>query len=445
MIFTSITFLTIFLPAVLLLYWGVPQKFKNTILLVASLFFYFVGEPYYILLLICCVLFAFIAGNVLLRCKTKGKKVGTFLIVGVFLGILVFYKYTGLVALPLGISFFMFQIISYVIDVSNHKIEPCKNVISFGAYITMFPQLVAGPIVRYEEIETNLLGEKKDDKILLGLERFMIGLGKKAILADTFAMAGKELQSISVMSTGEYWLLAIVFMLQIYFDFSGYSDMAIGLGHMFGFQFPENFNYPYMSRSVTEFWRRWHMTLGQWFRDYVYIPLGGNRTSKIRWIFHICIVWFLTGIWHGANITFGLWGLYFAVFMLLEKLLFQKGNKKVPGVFQHIYLLLIVLIGFVIFDSGNIVILKERLLGMFTMATNTWISKEGSYILKNYGSVIGLGMILATSYPMEWLQKWKKQYKYMKLLYMLGILLLGFISLSFVVSNSFQPFLYFRF
>ena len=345
MLFSSLTFLFVFLPTVIGIYYILPMKAKNIWLLLSSLFFYFYGEPKYLILMISVITFSYIFGLLTDRAEGKKRLVITILSVAVNLSALIFFKYTdffistvnsvfksdiGLLklALPIGISFYTFQAISYNIDVYRKDAPAQKNPINLALYISLFPQLVAGPIVRYTDVMHDLKHRTHStEKFSLGVRRFVIGLGKKVIMANSLGTLCETFRAADEKSTLFFWLYAVAFALQIYFDFSGYSDMAIGLGHMLGFRFIENFNYPFISSSVTEFWRRWHMSLGSWFRDYVYIPMGGNRVKKLRFLFNILTVWFLTGFWHGADWTFILWGLYFAALLLCEK--YQRQSSEI--------------------------------------------------------------------------------------------------------------------
>ena len=355
MIFSSITFLFYFLPVLLIVYYLVPKKAKNIVLLVSSMLFYFVGEPKYIFLMLVSILVTYIFGLLISKYEKHSKILLTvaLIITGSFL---VFFKYFDFLienvnlflnnklnllhlALPVGISFYTFQMMSYLIDVYRKEVSAQKNILTLALYVVLFPQLIAGPIVRYITVVKELEDrEHTFEKFSKGVTRFTIGLGKKVLIANVIG----ELASIFLASGDRsvlyHWMYGIAVMLQIYFDFSGYSDMAIGLGKMFAFEYNENFNYPYIATSITEFWRRWHMSLSSWFRDYVYIPLGGNRVSKIKWIRNIFVVWLFTGIWHGAAWNFVVWGLYFAVILLIEKILLKKYLDKMPKIFSNIYL-----------------------------------------------------------------------------------------------------------
>ncbi|MBQ7293805.1 MAG: MBOAT family protein [Clostridia bacterium] len=418
MLFSSIPFLYYFLPVVILLYFIVPFKFKNLVLLAASLFFYFYGEPVYVVLMVVSSISAYIHG--LLIHKYKGTKLSkVFLITSVVIGLsgLLFFKYTdffignvnsifganiGLLglALPIGISFYTFQTISYTIDVYRGNAQVQKNFIHLATYVSLFPQLIAGPIVRYTTVEEDLNGRKHSfEQFSSGVFRFAVGLAKKVIIADslgTFCNAGQIFRSVGDQSVVLYWLYAIAYCLQIYYDFSGYSDMAIGLGRMFGFRFLENFNYPFISKSVSEFWRRWHMSLGSWFRDYVYIPLGGNKVSKIKWFRNVLVVWFLTGFWHGADWTFIIWGLYFALFLLMEKLFLAKFLEKMPSFVSHIYVFFVMIISFVIFNGNGISGSLSDLGGMFGALNIPFVNETSLYYLRSYAPMLLIAAIGAT-------------------------------------------------
>lgn len=465
MLFSSITFLFYFLPLVLLSYFLVPFRFKNLVLLLFSILFYSWGEPKYILLMILSILCGCIEG--LLIEKTCDKKYARWVLAGsccIHLGLLGYFKYTDFlieninalgfhisplrIALPIGISFYTFQILSYLIDVYRHDCNAQTNLISFGAYVSMFPQLIAGPIVRYKDIEAQLKFRTHSlEKASHGIRRFIFGLSKKVILANSLGELCAIFLKTQDPSVLYYWLYAVSFALQIYFDFSGYSDMAIGLGKMFGFDFPENFNYPYMSGSITEFWRRWHMTLGGWFRDYVYIPLGGNRVGKMRWFFNIAIVWFLTGLWHGAAWNFVLWGMLFAVFLVLEKQWLLKSLNKHP-IFSHIYVVGVLVVSFVIFNATDLQNVTDTLRIMFTGGGLPLISAECLYYLKSYGALLLVSLIGATplcsrtasAFEIRAQGKW-----YDSLLEPLVLLALTCIVTAYLINDSYNPFLYFRF
>ncbi|MBO5316970.1 MAG: MBOAT family protein, partial [Oscillospiraceae bacterium] len=385
MLFSSIPFLFYFLPAVLLLYFLVPWKLKNGVLLVFSLIFYAWGEPMYVFLMIASICLFYGCGIAIGNSTTqRGKKLWLTVSVVVSLGLLAVFKYadffidsfnsvTGAslpllkLALPIGISFYTFQCLSYTIDVYRGDAQVQKNIVSFGAYVSLFPQLIAGPIVRYVDVARELSSRSHSwEDFSLGLRRFLVGLSKKILIANSLGQLTEIFRASGEKSVLFYWIYAIAFALHIYFDFSGYSDMAIGLGRIFGFRFIENFNYPYMSRSIAEFWRRWHMSLGSWFRDYVYIPLGGNRVKPLRWVLNVLVVWMLTGLWHGAAWNFVLWGLLYAIFLLLER--WVPFLQKLPDILKRVYVLLVVVLGFVLFNAADLSQALGDIGGMFGFA-----------------------------------------------------------------------------
>ena len=465
MLFSSITFLYYFLPLIIIFYFLVPFRFKNFVLLLFSLIFYSWGEPKYIILMILSIFCGYIEG--LLVQKSVEKKYSRWVLACsccIHLGLLGYFKYFDFlieninalgghlsplrIALPIGISFYMFQIISYLIDVYRRDCNAQHNLISFGAYVSMFPQLIAGPIVRYKDIESQLLFRTHSiSKASLGIRRFVIGLSKKVLLANSFGKLCSIFLETQDPSVLYYWLYAVSFALQIYFDFSGYSDMAIGLGKLFGFEFPENFNYPYMSKSVTEFWRRWHMTLGNWFRDYVYIPMGGNRVPKKRWFFNIAVVWFLTGLWHGAAWNFILWGLLFAVILVLEKQWIGKLLEK-HSIISHFYVIGVLIISFVIFNATDLQNLRDILLVLFTGNGLPFVSHEFLYYFKSYGVLLFVGILGATPLckeiysNLESKEKWNHAFT---ILEPLVLLILACIVTAYLINDSYNPFLYFRF
>ncbi len=467
MLFSSIPFLYFFLPIFFLIYFAVPRKFKNFVLLVASLFFYGCGEPKYLILMSISILIGYFGGMLTGFAKKKGAK-RAFLSLSVLLlaGLLGYFKYadffisnfnalTGLsvpllrVTLPIGISFYTFQILSYVVDVYRGDTPVQKNLITFAAYVSMFPQLIAGPIVRYTDVEKEL--ETRTHSVILaydGVKRFLIGLSKKILLANLFAELCDTFRASGEKSVLFYWLYAVGFTMLIYFDFSGYSDMAIGLGKIMGFRFPENFNYPYLSRSVTEFWRRWHMTLGTWFRDYVYIPLGGNRVSFGRWIFNIAVVWFLTGLWHGAAWNFVLWGLLFAVLLVLEKLFLKKWLNKLPRILNHALVMLVIIISFVLFNASSLAEAGTDIAGMFGGTGVPLVTAETLYYLRSYAVVFLLGIIGCTPLPATLVKRFaagKKAARVYRVLEVAALVVLLLVCTAFLVDGSFNPFLYFRF
>ncbi len=461
MLFSSIPFLYWFLPAVLLLYFLVPGKLKNSVLLLFSLVFYGWGEPKLLFLMIFTICMFYGCGLMIGRSeKQKRKKFWLIVSVVISLGLLGIFKYadffigsinsaTGLsipflrLALPVGISFYTFQSLSYTIDVYRGNVPAQKSLIAFGAYVSLFPQLIAGPIVRYVDVARELEERKHSwEDACLGIRRFLIGFSKKIILADNFALLMKLFRESNEKSVLFYWMYAIAFTLNIYFDFSGYSDMAIGLGRILGFRFIENFNYPYLSKSVTEFWRRWHMSLGSWFRDYVYIPMGGNRVSRGRWVFNILTVWMLTGLWHGASWNFVLWGLVFAVLLLIEK--WVPALQKLPGILRHGYVLLVVVLSFVLFNADNISQAGSDIAGMFGFGGVPLVTAPTLYYLKSYGLLFLLGFIGSTPVVRDVARKISET-RIGAILEPLVLLVLLLVCTGYLVDGSFSPFLYFRF
>lgn len=465
MLFSSINFLYYFLPCVLIIYFITPTKLKNSILLLSSLLFYFYGEPIYIFVMLGTILSAYIHGILIDKYKNYKK---IFLISSVILslGTLGLFKYSDFLitnlnnifqskisllnlALPIGISFYTFQILSYVYDIYKGKVQVQKNFIKLATYVALFPQLIAGPIVRYSDIEKELTSRQHSfEKISLGIRRFIIGISKKVLIANQLGELCQVFLQTNEKSVVFYWIYAISFSLQIYFDFSAYSDMAIGLGKIFGFEFLENFNYPYISKSITEFWRRWHISLGTWFKDYVYIPLGGNRVGKIKLIRNILIVWMLTGLWHGANWTFILWGLLFGILLIIEKLFLLEKLEKMPKFVQHIYVLFTVMISFIIFNSNNIGEAINQIIGLFGANGENCINNYTIYYLKSYFVIIFIGIIGATPLLKNVINKLKEKDKIRKMINILEpialICLLLFVT-AYLVDSSYNPFLYFRF
>ena len=461
MLFSGIPFLFYFLPAVIILYFLVPRMLKNTVLLLASLVFYAWGEPKYVFLMIGTIILFYLCGLAIEKAsRPNEKKLWLIISVVVSLSLLGVFKYadffigsfnaaTGLsipflrLALPIGISFYTFQCLSYTIDVYRGNTSAQKNPLVFATYVALFPQLIAGPIVRYTDVARELEDRQHSrEAFYLGLRRFIIGLSKKILLANHFGELTELFRQSGEKSVVFYWMYAIAFTLHIYFDFSGYSDMAIGLGQIFGFRFPENFNYPYLSKSITEFWRRWHMTLGGWFRDYVYIPLGGNRVSKSRWVLNVLIVWSLTGLWHGAAWNFVLWGLLYASFLLLERLV--PGIEKLPGTLKHIYVMLIVILGFVLFNATSLSQALGDIGGMFGLGRVPFVNGNTLYHLRSYGLLFIAGVIGATPLLRNGTQKIcvKTTYAVIEPLVLTALLLL---CTAYLVDGSFNPFLYFRF
>ena len=458
MLFSSITFLYYFLVVLLLVYFFSPKKYRNFILLVFSLLFYFLGEPKYIVILILSGVLNYFFGNMVLL---KHKKF--FLVAACIynIGLLLFFKYTDFfitninsllgsnisllyIVMPIGISFFTFQALSYVIDIYNGKSKPANSLIDFMTYLSLFPQLVAGPIVRYNDIFKELVSREVNyDNFSYGVSRFIIGLSKKVLLANVLGEFVGNLVDVNFLSS---WLKPILFTLQIYFDFSGYSDMAIGLGKMFGFSFLENFNYPLISSSITDFWRRWHISLSSWFRDYVYIPLGGNRVSKFKWIRNIMIVWFLTGFWHGASWNFIIWGMYFGFILLIEKLYIGKYLKKTK-VFKYIYSLLIIIIGFLIFNTTNVSDIINSVKNMFLINKIPFYSLETLYYLRSNLVLLIVSILAATPLFKNIVLKVKKtKFKVVvDVLEPIVYIILLTLCTAFLIDASFNPFLYFRF
>lgn len=440
MLFSSIPFLYYFLPITLLCYYVAPEKFKNVILLIASLFFYGWGEPRYVFVLIGMTVLGYIFGLLIGRFEGSiWSKVCMIASVASSVGILLYFKLGTF--FPIGVSFYTFQLLSYTIDVYRKEVKPQKNFVILAAYVSMFPQLIAGPIVRYADIEMQLLNRTLHfSTISDGIKRFVYGLGKKILIANALGELCEIFKASNDKSVAFFWLYGVAYMLHIYFDFSGYSDMAIGLGKMLGFEFMENFNYPYISKSIAEFWRRWHISLGSWFRDYVYIPLGGNRTTKVKWLRNIAVVWFLTGFWHGAAFNFIVWGMMFAVLLLLEKFVYGKWLEK-SKIICHIYVLLLILISFVIFNAANMNEALHYIGAMFGAYSYPFISTEFIYYAKSFGILILIGCIGATPLP----KKWAAKLKFSWIIEIPVILILMILMTAYLVDGSFNPFLYFRF
>ena len=438
MLFSSNTFLFGFLPAVVVLYYLCPRRCRNVLLLVASLIFYGWGEPKYVLLMLVSILLNYFCGLAAGKRQTQQRSVRGVLIVGVVLnlGMLGFFKYGKFffgsafpdIPLPIGISFYIFQAMSYLIDVCRREVEVQKNVLTFGTYVTLFPQLIAGPIVRYRDVAEMLESRRENlPQFSRGVQRFVVGLSKKVLLANTFGSAWNVLQVTT--GTAAAWLGLLCYTLQIYFDFSGYSDMAIGLGQLFGFTFLENFNYPYISASITEFWRRWHISLSTWFKEYVYIPLGGNRKGLARQIFNILVVWLLTGLWHGASWNFVLWGGYYAALLIVEKCWLLKAGEKLPLVLRRMMTMVLVMLGWALFYFEDLGALGAFLGRLFTAVPSAGIAF--------YLPVTALGCLCATP-----------ALKRVKLpdgvRWGLCILLL-LLCVASLARQSYNPFIYFRF
>lgn len=467
MLFSSITFLYYFLPLVLTVYFLVPFRYKNTVLLIASLIFYAWGEPVYCILMLLSILQGYFIGLRIDRITDSRKaKVLLAASIVISLSILGFFKYFDFfienvnkvthlslpflrIALPMGISFYTFHIMSYTIDVYRGKVKAERNVLAFMTYATLFPQLVAGPIVRYADIARQLHEREHSlSQCYLGSRRFVAGLSKKVLLANSFGVLCTQFRDSADKSVLFYWIYAIAYTLQIYYDFSGYSDMAIGLGKIFGFQFIENFNYPYISKSITEFWRRWHISLSSWFRDYVYIPLGGNRVSKGKHIRNILIVWMLTGFWHGAAWNFILWGLYFAILLILEKYCFPRWAEKGNAVLSHFYVIVLVIISFVLFNAGSLSQAGSDIGSMFGLSSLPFVSAETLYYLGSYAVLLLIGIIGSTPMFKVLYEKYTQKGKGAPLAVILEPLVLCGLLLvitGYLVDGSFNPFLYFRF
>lgn len=462
MVFSSITFLYYFLPILILVYYIVPSKLRNITILIFSLAFYFYGEPKYVLLLVASFTLNYLFAKMIYKNKSK-----TYLMIGVIINILilVYFKYTNFlifnvnqifklsinfldIVMPIGISFFTFQEVSYLIDVYKERVTPSSSLLNYATYVCLFPQLVAGPIVRYSQINEQLKSrEHSFNNFSVGVTRFVLGLSKKVILANLLGTMYDELSTITQYTVLLFWLKAIGYTLQLYLDFSAYSDMAIGLGHMFGFSFTENFNYPLIANSITDFWRRWHITLSSFFKDYVYIPLGGNRVSFVKWLRNIFVVWFLTGLWHGASWNYILWGLYFALLLLIEKKVLKKRLEK-HRVLSHVYTLFLVIISFVIFKNESIVELKKNLIGMFNFVNYKLFDSTVLYYLKSYAILVLVSVLASTPLLKNIAIKLSKRKVFKNFSIILEpalIIILLVISTSSLISSTYNPFLYFRF
>ncbi len=466
MLFSSIPFLYYFLPIVILLYAIAPKKLKNTVLLLSSLFFYGWGEPKYVFLMVATIFSGYVLGLLIEKHQgTKLAKLWVILSAVISLGMLGYFKYADFfienfnavtslsipllrIALPIGISFYTFQLLSYTIDVYRGDVPAQKNFITLAAYVSLFPQLIAGPIVRYSDVEKQLIQRTHSfEYVAAGIRRFIFGLSKKVLIANALGEVCDIFRASNDKSVLFYWLYAICFTLHIYFDFSGYSDMAIGLGKIFGFDFMENFRHPFVSKSITEFWRRWHISLGSWFRDYVYIPLGGNRVSKIKGFRNIFVVWMLTGFWHGAEWNFIVWGLYFAVLLIIEKLWLKKYVEK-SKIFSHLYVMFLIIISFVIFNASDMSQAFSDIAGMFGGGALPFYSDEWLYYLKSFAVVIVIAIIGSTELPVKAITTLKKNSTVEKCMNIVEpVVLVGLIVLitAYLVDGSFNPFLYFRF
>ena len=467
MIFSSILFLYVFLPITIIIYFLSPKKIRNFILLVASLFFYAWGEVKYLFLMLFTTVIDYIFAILIDNYKSsKKRKVVLLIAIACNLLILGYFKYSVFfmdifnsvfhlnisykkLALPIGISFYTFQTLSYVVDVYLKKVKVQKNIITFGCYVTMFPQLIAGPIVKYHDIEKEIIKRKETvAKFGYGVEKFVFGLGKKVLLANNIGLVWNTVSSQNYQDTSILllWLGIICYTFQIYFDFSGYSDMAVGLGYMFGFKFPKNFNYPYISKSITEFWRRWHISLSTWFKEYVYIPLGGNRNGIVKQCRNILIVWTLTGLWHGASFNFMAWGLYYGVLLLIEKFILKDILNKLPNFLKSIYTMFCVIIGWVFFASTDFTEAFLYIKGMFGLLGNSFIDSSFKYYLSSNIIVLIICIIAATPLFSRLLKNIKRKQNTMSYVFIMVIqVIIILVSTSYLLNDSYNPFLYFRF
>ena len=473
MVFSSLVFLFIFLPITLLLYYLVPRGGRNIVLLLVSLIFYAWGEPIYIVLMLFSTLVDYVHGLLVEKYWEQPKKAKRVVLSSVLinLGLLIFFKYSSFIiantnaifgtqfsipdiALPIGISFYTFQTMSYTIDIFRKDAPAQRSMINLGTYVTMFPQLIAGPIVRYQTVAEQLNDRvETQEKFADGVRRFIIGLGKKVLLANNIGLVWNSISTTEVnqLTVLTSWIGVLAFGLQIYFDFSGYSDMAIGLGKMFGFELLENFNYPYISQSITEFWRRWHISLGTWFRDYVYIPLGGNRKGKWRTYLNVFVVWFLTGLWHGASWNFVLWGLYFGIIISIEKAFLMKWLNKLPSLIRHVYTILLLLIGWGLFAFDNFSQLSEYFKVMFGFKGASLYNQTTLFYLSS-NAITLIILIIASTPLMTMIYKRLEMFLNSKLKWVLEVVIMPmiylsilFISTAYLVDSSYNPFLYFRF
>lgn len=464
MVFSSIFFIFSFLPVTIVAYYLAPKRIRNGILLLASLFFYAWGEPVYLFLMLYSILFNYVMGIDIARKQRRGKRAGASLFFGVAVNLLIlgFFKYYGFLAenlealagvilpklelsLPIGLSFYTFQSLSYLVDVYRGKAQYQKNILSFGLYISMFPQLVAGPIVQYADIDAQLKERETSlDKLGQGVRYFIWGLGKKVLLANNLGVVYEAIAALPSLSVLSAWVGALAYTFQIYYDFSGYSDMAIGLGKMFGFELKENFAHPYCSRSITEFWRRWHISLGSWFREYVYIPMGGNRVSVLRHIFNLLVVWALTGLWHGASWTFVVWGLYYGVLLIVEKYLLRRVTERIP-ILGTIYTMLLVIVGWVFFFSPTLLEAGAYLGAMFGRGAVGITDEAGMYYLLTSLILFWFSWIFAVPAASKISEKHLEDSDGWAPLFLLihgGIFLL---AVAYLIHDTYNPFLYFRF
>lgn len=476
MVFSSLTFLFAFLPITLIVYYLVPQKAKNVVILISGLVFYAWGEPIYVLAMIASTFIDYTAGRLIAKYDDKPKIRLACLIVSLVmnLGLLGTFKYLGFLInsanawfglsipnpnlpLPIGISFFTFQSMSYTIDLYRRNIKVQKNAVSFMAFVTLFPQIVAGPIVRYEDIQNEIDNRTITEKMVGdGISRFIIGLGKKVLIANNIGMLWTEIKALEYgeLSAVSAWLGILAFTFQIYFDFSGYSDMAIGLGKMMGFTFPENFDYPYMSHSISEFWRRWHMTLGAWFKSYIYIPLGGNRKGLARTILNLLIVWTVTGIWHGASWNFMLWGAYFGILIVLERLFLGKWLEKIPSFFSWLYTFILVVFGWVMFDAvdvstvhiGDMFSQVCTYIGAMFGANGVFMDNTATNALMNYGVMFGICIFGSSDVVKTTSERIKeKAPSWVMYGYPIVQTVIMLASVAYITTSSYNPFLYFNF
>lgn len=468
MVFSSLVFLFIFLPIIILVYYISPRFLRNFTLLLASLIFYAWGDPLYTFIIIFSIAFNYISALLIDKYREQKKVAHIVLIISIIINLVIlsFFKYYGFVVdninelfnlnivvspppLPVGISFYTFESISYIIDVYLEKVSVQKNIISYGAYITIFPHLVAGPIIKYGDI-ANQLNNRKENLEMFGegAELFITGLAKKVLLANNIALLWNNIKAIPVqeISILSAWLGIIAFTFQIYFDFSGYSDMAIGLGKMFGFNLIKNFNYPYISRSVTEFWRRWHISLGSWFREYVYIPSGGNREGRLKQYRNIFIVWFLTGLWHGASWNFIFWGLYFGIFVTIEKIFLLKWLKNRPRFIGHIYTLIVIIVGWGLFEFKNISESTTFIATMFGFGTHILVDNRTLYYLYTNAILFIVLTVCSTPLSIKIVSYIRERFNIVGSIFVpLVYLLLIFLSTAYLVNESYNPFLYFKF
>ena len=466
MVFSSVLFLFRFLPIFMICYFLVPRKMKNLVLFLGSLVFYAWGEPVYIFLMLFSTISDYVWGRLIEEYRGKDRS-RIFLLCSIVINLFIlgFFKYADFLMqtvntvfgtsipllklpLPIGISFYTFQTMSYVIDVYRGDTKAQRNILQFGVYVTMFPQLIAGPILKYHQVERYLQDRRTDlDAISYGVKRFVTGLAKKVLLANVLYELISAYKSAANVSVLFVWLYAAAYVLHLYFDFSGYSDMAIGLGRIFGFHFIENFNYPYISASVTEFWRRWHMSLGSWFRDYVYIPLGGNRVSKAKWFRNIFIVWLLTGLWHGAAWNFVLWGLFFAVFLTAEKLWYGEALAQTRFL-KHLYVLLLIAVSFVIFDAASVSDAFRTIGSLFGLGGLPRSDVLARYYFDSYSGVFLVAIMGATPLPAKIVRQFSEDGPGKKIMSVVEpVVLLGLLAVvtAYLVDGSFNPFLYFRF